>query len=65
MLNLIDQTELAEELTKCQKELLGALRQEGEQCIFLKEYVSIPRLQAAAEAYMKLIVNEMEAIKEK
>lgn len=59
MLNLIDETALAKEFTNLQQALLGALRQESQQIITLKEYLPISKLQMAVEAYIQLIINVM------
>lgn len=59
MLNLIGETNLAKEFAKLQQELLGALRQEPQQKITLKEYLSTSKLQIAVEAYIQLIMNVM------
>lgn len=60
MLNLIGETELAQSFTSLQQELLCALRQEPEQCIFLDRYISMDKLQISAQNYMDFIKAEME-----
>jgi len=59
MLQLIGETNLAKEFAKLQQELLSALRQEPQQKVILKEYLSIPKLQMSVEAYIQLIKNIM------
>ena len=59
MLNLIGETNLAQDFTSLQQELLGALRQEPQKKFTLKEYLSISKLQMAVEAYIKLIIKVM------
>ena len=59
MLNLIGETALAKEFTNLQQALLCALRQEPQQKVALKEYLPIPELQMAVEAYIQLIINAM------
>ena len=59
MLNLIGETRLANEFVKLQQELLGTLRQEPHQKVFLKEHLSIPKLCKSVEAYIQLIINVM------
>ena len=59
MLQLIGETNLAKEFAKLQQELLSALRQEPQQKVILKEYLSIPKLQMSVEVYIQLIKNIM------
>lgn len=64
MLNLIGEIELAEDFLSLQQELLSALRQDPQRSIFLKEYISISKLQTSARMYIKLIMNAIETIKD-
>lgn len=57
MLNMIDETGLAQEFANLQQELLSALRKEPHTSICLKEYVSISKLQASTKMYVELITN--------
>lgn len=63
MLNLIGETALAKEFVTLQQELLSALRQAPQQSIYLKEYLSISKLQESAKMYMELISNIIETVK--
>ncbi len=60
MLNLIGETSLAKEFSDLQQALLGVLRQEPQQKVTLKEYLPIPKLQTAVDAYIQLIINVMK-----
>lgn len=64
MLHLIGESALADDFSKLQQELLGALRQDPQQSILLKEYISIPHLNSAVEKYIQLIMKEMESVPE-
>lgn len=55
MLNLIGEMELSCRFTSLQQELLNALRQDSTKMIFLKDYISIDKLQSSVENYIKLI----------
>ena len=60
MLNLIGETEFAEEWKVMQGNLLSALRQDKNQSIQLSEYISIDKLQTLAQRYAELIRTELE-----
>lgn len=62
MLNLIGETELFEEFSKLQGNLLGVLRQDTKEGILLKDCISIDRLQASVQKYMELIKVEIEKL---
>ena len=58
MMNLIGETKLAEDMTILQGGLLSALRQESNKKIFLKDYISLDKLERSVEKYIKLIEQE-------
>lgn len=60
MLNLIGETALAKDYADLQQGLLCALRQDPQNRVFLKEYISTTKLQAAVEKYIQLIINAIE-----
>lgn len=60
MLNLIGETALAKEFASLQQELLCVLRQEPQQSVLLKDYLSITKLQESVERYLQLIMNAIE-----
>lgn len=64
MLNMIGETVLAKEFTSLQQELLSALRQDPQQSICLKEYVSISKLQVSTKIYRDLILSVIETAKD-
>lgn len=64
MLKLIGENELSEGFASLQHELLRALRQEPNQSIFLKEYISIDKLKAFTERYVNLIRIAIEEIED-
>ena len=57
MLSLIDETTLSQDFAALQQGLLRALRQDPQQRVFLKEYISISKLQASVDMYIRLILN--------
>lgn len=63
MLNLIGETEFAEEWKEMQGNLLRALRQDKRQNVQLGEYISTDKLQDLIQKYMELI--KLEIAKEK
>lgn len=60
MLNLIGETEFADEWKVMQGNLLGAIRADKNQCIQLGEYISTDKLQVLAQRYVELIRIELE-----
>lgn len=60
MLNLIGETEFADEWKVMQGNLLGAIRADKNQCIQLGEYISTDKLQVLAQRYVELIKIELE-----
>ncbi len=62
MLDLIGETTLSKDYAGLQQGLLCALRQDPQQRVFLKEYISITKLQAAVEMYIQLIINAIETV---
>lgn len=55
MLHLIGETELAQSFERLQCGLLSALRQNPDQCIYLKDYLSTQKLQESVDKYISLI----------
>lgn len=55
MLNLLGETDLAEEFSDRQTELLTALRQAPADRILLKDYISMDKLRISVEKYIDLI----------
>lgn len=60
MLNLIGETEFADEWKVMQGNLLGAIRADKNQCIQLGEFISTDKLQVLAQRYVELIKIELE-----
>ena len=60
MLNLIGETEFAEEWKVMQGNLLGAIRADKNQSIRLGEFISADKLQVLAQRYVELIRIELE-----
>ncbi|MBR2046120.1 MAG: hypothetical protein IJ958_08315 [Agathobacter sp.] len=62
MLNLIGETEISDEFSKMQGELLRVLRQDITEGILLKDYISMDKLRASVQKYMELIKVEIEKL---
>ena len=60
MLNLIGETEFADEWKVMQGNLLGAIRADKNQSIRLGEFISADKLQVLAQRYVELIRIELE-----
>ena len=60
MLNMIEETELANDFESLQQELLATLKQDSNHIIFLKDYISIDKLKISVEKYIGLIENVVE-----
>lgn len=60
MLNLIGETELSEEFAKMKSDLLRVIRQDKNEGILLKEYISVDKLHASVQKYIELIRIEIE-----
>lgn len=65
MLNLIGETELAEEFAKMQGDLLRVLHQNTKEGIILKEDISMHKLQVSVQKYVELIKAEIKREKAK
>lgn len=61
MLNMIEETSLAQNFMKLQQELLSALKYAPSDCIFLKDYISLSNLQMSVKMYLDLIENELSS----
>lgn len=59
MLQLIDETALADQLSSLQRGLLAALKQPPDKALILGEYLSMDELAGAAERYIRLIQDEL------
>ena len=61
---MIDEISLAQNFIELQQELLSALRNNPLDSIFLKDYISLSRLEMSVRMYIELIEKEMSARKD-